>query len=575
MPTRFANIDLDDALTLIASHVEEWQSENFAFYDGDHWQDTDGWVGPRPKQTAEGYEIVMSEIERGFVSANVIRELVLRHANGVLGHEPGWSFRLKRKLGKVPVTDPQTGEPVLNIDGTPKMEDDKPTAEEQAILDEANNALVAWWDKREVLTELQRAVVSALLTKRGPLRLFVPAGLRDTAGQIPRQTDLEGAFEYIYLQAPAYDEATVALDDLTMQRCGAFSFQTVTALENELGEPIAQTANTNSNSRVEICYVDGEDTVIRILKQANIENTDPNAGIEAEFRYRLGKRLLMTEIDRPELISEQIRQSQKLVNMALTMAQRNVVLGGFLATILLNAQIPGEWVDDPASPEGRRFVPNPLKLGAGTVTYISGVPRQNPDGSVTTTTPAVQFRDPVSVTTFRDTKSMAEETMLREAHQLHALLSGDATASGESRRQAMADFVTDLITTASRVNPVGRWVCETALALAALFMGEPGKYDILEASFDTRVDPGPVPADEQTLAIALYNAKLMPREIAMLRVGAEDPDAWVEMLREEREESMAYGFFQQRNNPQPPQQGDQQQQQQPPADNSNANTEGY
>jgi hypothetical protein len=180
-----------------------------------------------------------------------------------------------------------------------------------------------------------------------------------------------------------------------------------------------------------------------------------------------------------------------LLNLAKTMLARNVVLGGFLERIILNAQLPGEYVED-ATTKKKTFVPSPLKTGAGTTNVLAGLPVSDATGRVTGyATPTIIYRDPVPVTTFNDTALAAYRGMLEEVHQLHAAIAGDATASGESRRQARADFEASLGATIAEVEAAGRWLLETALALAAAFSNQAGRFDALRATFTCRVDSGP------------------------------------------------------------------------------------
>ena len=214
-----------------------------------------------------------------------------------------------------------------------------------------------------------------------------------------------------------------------------------------------------------------------------------------------------------------------LLNLAKTMLARNVVLGGFLERIILNAQLPGEYVED-ATTKKKTFVPSPLKTGAGTTNVLAGLPVSDATGRVTGyATPTVMYRDPVPVTTFNDTADAAYQGMLEEVHQLHAAIAGDATASGESRRQARADFEASLGATISEVEAAGRWLLETALAMAAAFANQPGRFDSLRATFTCRVDSGPISADEQKETRENVAAGLLSKETGMVRVGIDDTDA--------------------------------------------------
>jgi hypothetical protein len=103
----------------------------------------------------------------------------------------------------------------------------------------------------------------------------------------------------------------------------------------------------------------------------------------------------------------------------------------------------------------------------------------------------------VPVDTFTETDDAFTASMLELAHQLHVLIGKDATASGESRKQARAEFAASLETSKAAVDEVGRWLLETVLALAAAIAGVPGHYESLRCEFGCMVDAGPLTADEE------------------------------------------------------------------------------
>jgi hypothetical protein len=233
---------------------------------------------------------------------------------------------------------------------------------------------------------------------------------------------------------------------------------------------------------------------------------------------------------------------QKLLNLALTMLARNVVLGGFLERVLINAQLPGEFRTDPHT--GKQvFVPHPLDFGAGSVNALVGVEiRDEGTGELKGyANPDVVYRDPVPVATFADTRDIAYWAILEECQQAHALLSGQAAPSGESRRQALADFLSSLKLTAPQVERAVRWLLETALHLGAHFAGQGGRYLGLRVVASCRLDTGPLSADEAKQVIDLVDARLLSRETGMARVGVDDSDAEAQRIQAEQEASASLG----------------------------------
>lgn len=501
----FTTLTLKQATEAIPDAAAEWLKANKKFYEGDHWQDGAGWSGPIPDSNHPLYNDLLLEIQRGFVSKNTVAEVVGRHVSGVAGREPMWAMTLLRPLA----------------------EGEEPTAEEQVLIDEAEALLTEWWDSRQIHGIIQDATATCLWAKRGPLRLFVPPGqLRpnpaDPAGpRLIPQADLKTSVMRIYLDHPEPAQAAVILDRETMRRAGVYLYE------------------KDKQRFAELTYLDeAGNTVIRIVSGGD----DPDEAPAPVFTLPLGGQLTMHELSRDRLVTDQVVQNQKALNLALTMLSRNVVMAGFLERTYLNAQLPGKMEPDPDHPGQERFVPEAMHVGAGATNFISGIVTGfDQAGNEVIATPSVVYRDPVSVTTFRDTKEESYQVILEETQQLHALISGDATASGESRKQARSDFEDSLADTKTQVEDTLRWLLETVLAMAAVFAGQPGRYASLRATASCRVNLGPISADDQRVAAELVKEEIISRETARSRVGIDDVDA--EAARIEAEQ----GAISQRN----------------------------
>lgn len=485
MPTRFDKLTVAQLQQAITSATPADYAVNAMFYAGDHWQDGLGWVGPRPPVGDAASAQVMGEIKTAFVSSNKVKEVVRRHCGGCIGREPSWGLTVRRPL----------------------KQDKKPTKAEQALIDEAEALLTEWWDERGMHTLLQETVATLLQGSRAMLRLFVPRGLMQD-GRVP-QLPLRDALFAIYAHQPDLTQATVVTDPATQQQAGVYSYTEQELLSSAPGE-----------TRLELTALDEQQqTILRILRA-------DGTIVEEATPLDLGGQLLHHELRRPLLITEQIRANQKQLNLAKTMMGRNVVQGGFLERIILNGQLPGSYVDDPSQPSGKRFVPAPFRVGAGTTNFIAGATYQDADGKTQIANPSVVYRDPVKVDTFEMTERAAYRSILEEAQQLHALISGDATASGESRKQARGDYEDDLGLTKTPLDRAGRWLIETALALAAIFSGQPGRFASLRATFSARINTGPMSSDEIGEIQSLTGDKpLLAQETGMSRIGIEDTDA--------------------------------------------------
>lgn len=490
----------DEALQVIGALQDEGVETAKAYYDGDHWQDGDAWIGPRPAESDSGAEDVLAEIERGLISKNCIKETSERHRDGVVGKEPDWSITVRRAL----------------------KGDETPTKAELQLIEEAEAALVEWWDRREVLTKLQDAVISLLISGSGVLRIFVPPVLVSDDGAIGRRNSLSEALDVLFLHSPELFQATVYVDADSQSELGIYAFNHREGLDGQLQQ------------RVEMHGLnEKQKTIIRLISGNELlAETEP---------LELAGRLAIFEMKRSLLITPQVSQLQALVNMALTMMGRNVVLGGFLERLILNAQLPGEWIDDPDRAGKKKFQPSPFHVGAGSTNALAGLPIYDASGKTITgyTDPNVIYRDPVSVQTFKDTLAEAYGALLDETKQSHALISKDATASGESRKQASSEFVKSLNATKAQIEAAGRWLIETALAMASQFAGQPGRFAELRAQFQCRVDLGAVSIAEEDSTIRLKDAGIIDLTTAMTRVGIDDPDAEEAKIQKRKADSAA------------------------------------
>jgi hypothetical protein len=479
----FDNITAASAQEHLGADSDPHAATSRAFYDGDHWQKTAGWAGPAPATTDSGYTETLALIEAAFVSKNTIREVVQRHQAAVIGREPMWRL----------------------VPNRPLEDGEDPSDEEDALASEAEAILATWWDRRKAHRTLQAFCTALLTGSRAALRLFVPRGrLQD--GAVPRVSAAD-AWRLVFLSVPEPGQAGVYTDPASMEELGVYAYTE----EDETGK--------TGGTRVEVSYLDDEGrTVLRVLGAETEQQSQP---------LQLGGRLSIFEGTRDAFLTPQVHSLQRLLNMALSMMQRNSVLGGFLERA---------WVEDAAAPGGRRFVPDArFQVGAGSTNFIAGLETMDSAGKVTVASPSVVYRDPVPVATFVETAQTAYRGILEETHQTHALISGDAVASGESRIQARADFEADLGRTKPVLDDALRWVLETVLAFVAEFSGQAGRYEPLRVDAYCILDPGPIPTEENRTTVELVNAELLSRETGMSRVGVDDPAAERAKIEAERE----------------------------------------
>jgi hypothetical protein len=496
--------------------VDELYNEASDFYWGDQWREGKSWTGPALDEDEEDATDVMAEIEKSYVTSSALEEVTDRRKDAILGRPATWSIALRRDLAP---------------------EEEAPTDQEQRLIDEANAALVEWYDDKDVLSVLDNAQLDLELGKRGLARLIVPEGelvmADDGSTAFPNGRTFRECMRALWpVHAPA-DQAVVLRDSMTMREVGMFVYE---VQDVQTGRPV---------QLAEISYVDDDgNTVIKVVGE-----TQPKRGTKkqpVEFGsvalLPLGGRLPIFEMRSPKpLITQPLLDNQKGLNMSLTMMDMNVVLAGFLERVITSGQRPGDWIDEetkevvPANTPGSKFVPLPYKTGPRTTQWIQpallGVDREK---KPIFQSPSVEWRDPVTVDTFVKTQDVHYTNILQAAHQLHVIISGDAVASGESRKQARDDYEKMLKKDKVRLDKLGQWLLETALWWAAILEGKPGRFSGLRVVYDTKVDAGPIAAVDRAAMREEVDASLRSRENYMVEARVtDDPEAETATIVEE------------------------------------------
>jgi hypothetical protein len=486
--TPFTVEKLEDAQNLIAREDADAILANLDFYYGDHWQDGEAWSGPIPADTEADYDTIAEEIRRGLGSKNVVKEITDRAGNAVTGRKPVWSIVPNR------VVDEQN--PV--------------TSDEEKLIAEAKLLLTNWVENKEFQKYLSKALRQAFLAGKSSLRLFIPAGFI-LNGQV-ETNGLDSPLDVLEIDAPNPLSTGVTVDPNSRERIAV-----------HLG-------NMGDDETAELSYLlpertaNGRITEISVL----VGETDPEV---TSVQLDLGGRLPVHQLEMPRLVTEQIVSMQKALNLNLTMMQRNAVLGGFLERVITNGQLPASY------DEQGNLQQEELNVGAGSVNTINGIPIIDPTtGEVRAyTTANVQYKDPVSPETFIKASDFLYRSMLESSDQLHALISGDAAASGESRRQAQASFQAFLRTPQQEVDKAGRWMLETALAYAAFLTEDAGKFKGLRVNYESKLDMGAVPTSEIDLTERLVKVGVISLETARERIGIEQPEVEARRVQKENE----------------------------------------
>ena len=470
---------------------------NSKFDSGDHWQNGNAWIGAMPLPGTQAFGTTKLQIQKGLVSENVIKEVVDRHIAGILGREPLWGFLPFDAPNPQAETRRKLFNKLFNIVRSAVNRSTKSGTEKAA--QEADEALTsAWWNTRKVRDTLKRAVRTALLEERATVRFFFPNGMRNEQGQIELKSDLPSASTIPQIDVLTCDKAGVFTDSETQQEFGLYIYKT-----------------SEDKTAANLTFVQDGTTYLRVMVEKEEAKT---------YSFELGGRLLMYEITRDALVTEQIRSLQKSLNLGRTMMVRNVNLAGSLERTILNAERPVDADGNPASS---------LPVGAGVTNFLTGMLVRNDAGEIIArANPNVSFRDPVSTKTFTETRDDLYAAILSGCQQKHALISGDATVSGRSREQARGEYESSLKDTKDAVDDLGRWLLETELRLGALFCNRSREFLELRCDFNSIIETGPISPEDREANRADVQARLMSPETAMSRNGIDDTDAELERIDE-------------------------------------------
>lgn len=482
----------DDAKGRVS--VPAWLPSHRAFAEGDHLQTklvgvtpgltsmggAPGWIAPMPPMGSKHYQSYLDGITRTFVSANKVAEVQWRHTSGVVGRQPARSFE-------------------------GKTEEQKLTEEQARLKRQADAWMSERWEREKMHGGLQTAVANLLCAGRQPARLFLPRaylwnGKGDTK-VLPR-VNLEEMLKLMRLQYPAPEHCSVYVDPETFDPVGIFLYA------------------ENNQKLVELTWVDRATgfTHVRIAG---------SSGTVEETAYDFGGLMPIFEMRRSPLITPQIIQNQKALNLALSSVPRNVWAAGARARTAFN-------VEPPADDET-------MDWGAPVINFMEGRAIKNERGEVVDyATPTMQVEEPVEVGPSRDAVDLHDWQILAEARQLHALMSADAAASGISRIVARVEFLGSLGETKPAADACMEWQMDCRMAMAEAFVGgkpnqrAPHPYTaLLKADAECKLDPGPITPEERQALDQMVQSGRLSDETAMVLMGIENVAE--EKARKERE----------------------------------------
>lgn len=456
------------------------------FLEGEHWQGQDAWIGPKANPEVEGSTELMTEVRRSFTSANKIDEVNSRHVFAVAGHPVAWQWAPQRFMKK--------GE--------------TPTDTEETDIAFLEGLSTRHWDKRNAQDLLRRYLYAVCAFGHAVMRYVLPAGklTTDASGTTTVEvTDEEEAIDLAYIELPDPENAGIYEDPRTKEPLA------IVVVKRDDGTDV-----------VELTYFDGDLTVYRGLTMGNL-------GSEYRVAIDLGKQLNCYEGRRKPLITNNVLQNQRALNLALSMIPRNVITGGFLERTYLNAQMPGKWTLNAAG-ERVEFVPTTFALGPASTAWVRGLEVTKADGTTDYTNPVLDRGEPIDPKAAIAATTFHERMILSEVSQEHVLTNTEAIMSGKSREQARAGFLTSLLPTKTIAEQAVAFLVTLPIALMEYLTNQPGKWtSVYRVVAQARLDAGPVGPDEREQDLAAMKEGGLSMEMLMERSGIVDVDA--EMAR--------------------------------------------
>lgn len=488
------NMTPQEAQSVIGQLVDEKEETRWKFYTGDHWQESQGWVGPMIPSGTEPYSDFITNLEKSFIFYNSCGEVTDRNRDAVLSKPPQWGAALERVLDEGEDRTENENDQILLVDELLTTWFDS-----KAGVFLAGEGAIQTCNIKELLGKTAARVVA---TGRAYLRMFIPSKYLEegTLERVP----LTEALARIRVELCDVKSGYLYIDSNSMDSIGVYVYK-----------------DKDENDRVELTFIDANG--MTALKTS-----------DGETVFDLGGELLHHQINIEPLLKDSVLSLQKDLNRTLTMAGHNMNLGGFPERVLLDGMVPGDYEKDPKTGK-KRFIPDEFRVGAGAMNVFNGITYTDDDGKTRHVSPSYQRLDPVSGEVFSVSAEQRKQDIRDEADQSHVAMSSDATASGRSREQARHEFIQSLMPTAEAVESALKWILTTAMRLAIATSNEsPALMEGLKINVETQVDSGPVSAEDRAEDRKAVDDGLMSKETAMNRIGGID-DTDVERGRIESE----------------------------------------
>jgi len=464
---------------------------NAAYLNGDHWQGSTAWGGPPIPLDMSGAAETMRDTERGLVPIPVIAEVMDAYTTGVVGNDPAFQVELKRELADGEVATP----------------------EEIADIGKLNDALTAFFDTAGAMEPIQDFVTN-LLSGRGCLRFYMPPVVAERANARPFSDVIEAAANF-YLEAPPWSSIGVLLDRASMRRTAVFIYA-----------PEESGAQPSTSNRAEITTVqDDGSTLFRVFDDNRVTHA-------SAFDCNGQVWVFQSTLSRP-IIGDPQRRLQRIIDFLNYILPKNAQYAGFRERHMI--AIEQEKDDETGLSVDPELGPGSLSFWKPT-TYLDSKGDERPGAA------HLVIAEPVNSSPIRGDIDHNVRCLLKSVHQLHTVISGDATASAVSRVQSRAQFTRALLRLKPKVEKPLRDLFETVLCLACHVSGNTGLLNRYKANYrirvDVRPDAGPLTPEEIKTIVELWKSGLLDMETAQTMIGLEDIGSIANRLASEAESNV-------------------------------------
>lgn len=573
---------------------KEWFSRYLAAYEGDYWQDGKGPILPEISKVGNS-SLLTDTFKNRLVTRNILLEMVQRVSSVFLGKGPNWNYVVGGKRINLRILEKQQNEkqkresaeqnleasdllppkppekkaeppapdddapvkrPKLPQFAQPREEPDPQELELAARVEEADKLLGEYYTREQLAEKFAAAFERRLVSKRGGLRIFIPAKYKKTRNAIEKdpQTGDEKEVQVTEVKFENMDEALKAIKvEFVDPRASRMLDD-----DGELFSMVMYERRTDWDTKdmtkiIEFSFVDDEGRTFigRVTENettdtpgANgagdktpgikkLQTKDPNSISDP---MELDGNTTFYEIKGAPYVSESMYKLCQGAILALTCGGFNIVDNGFGEMVTTNVALEEIDVPDPTSETGVMKKAVGIKRGGGVHNNFIGVDTWNPElGTRSYATPGVHFREPTSMQTFQDGYYLYYAAALEEGGQKYALIAGDATVSGESRIQAMADFYLKAKPYKPDVDNMGSWAMTTILRMAAMLCGKEKDFDDVSILFDSRMRIGNLTSDEKAQVVAQQEKGIISLETARVLLDVEDPALEQDLIDKERE----------------------------------------